>query len=91
MPRPKDPIEKSYQFHSRLTPGEGAAVEEMVKRWIAEMVAKDPLWSGDRTTWFRQLVRREAARMGVEIVEPTAAPAAPVASELPKAKKKRGE
>lgn len=79
MARPKDPVEKSYQFHSRLTPGEGAAVEEMVRRWAAE----NPLTPGDRTTWFRTIVRREAEKMKIAIVEP-ASVAAPSLKTLTK-------
>ena len=70
MARPKDPIEKSVQFHARITPGEGAVLEELVKRWAAEMAAQSVPVSADRTVWFRGLLRREAGRYGLTITEP---------------------
>jgi hypothetical protein len=72
MPRPKDPIAKGSQFHSRVTPGEAAAIGEIVKRRAAQAVAKNPTAKYDRTTWFRDFVRKEAKSLGIEIVEPTA-------------------
>lgn len=79
MPRPRDPIAKSVQFHARVTPGEDAAVDEMVRLWAIE----NPLMGGDRTRWFRALLRREAERQGVPIVEPAAQASAPVSAAPP--------
>jgi hypothetical protein len=86
MARPKDIVSKGVQFHSRITAGEAEAIEKLVRLAHAEDSLVD-----DRTSWFRWLVKREAKRLGVTIVEP-GAPAAPAPEPTPVApKKKRGQ
>jgi type IV pilus biogenesis protein CpaD/CtpE len=77
MPRPKPAIPVDVAFSTRTTRGERDAIDAMVKTWTAERETALglPLPADSLTTWFRSTVRKLAAEQGIEVVEPSAAPA----------------
>lgn len=96
MPRPKPPA-PLVQFHVKLPPEEHAAIGDIVTAWHAEVtktLAEQGIQAAppaDRTAWFRQVVKEQAARYGVPIgaLQPPAAEK-PKASAVSKPPAKRG-
>lgn len=93
MPRPKPP-RPLVQFGAKLPPQEADALNEIVHRWAADVTAKLAAQGihtpppAERTAWLRAKIREDAARYGIEIVEPTAAPPPPPPAKPAKRAKK---
>jgi hypothetical protein len=72
----KVPQDKTVHF--RLTRGEERALAELVDIH-AQKLAEMGVNSGSANAWFTAIMRRECAKAGIEIVEPTGAPRTPAA------------